>query len=169
MAKKRVSEFTSYIYIKNELQEIGWNTKNPIRNSDGQVYTQQECHDNDELRKQLNRKKPEYVIKINEDCYYVIEAKGRIEDIEIAFQEAQDYAKMINNSNSIQALIISGVAGNDEDGYLVQSAFLEDGVFKTINYHDKEITSLISPTLANELIENGTSSIRELEINVSIR
>lgn len=165
MAKKRVSEFTSYIYIKNELQEIGWNTKNPSRNSDGQVYTQQECHDHDELRKYLNRKKPEYVVKINEDSYYIIEAKGRIEDIDVAYQEAQEYAQMINKSKTIQALIISGVAGNDDDGYLVQSAFLENGVFKTINYHKKEITSLISPKLANELIENGTSSIKELEIN----
>lgn len=165
MAKKRISEFTSYIYIKNELLEIGWNTKNPSRNSDGQVYTQQECHDHDELKKHLNRKKPEYVIKVNEDSYYIIEAKGRIEEIDLAYQEALDYATMINNSKNIQAIIISGVAGNDEDGYLVQSAFLENGKFKTINYHKKEITSLISPKLANELLETGTASIKELEIN----
>ena len=165
MAKKRISEFTSYIYIKNELSEIGWNTKNPTRNSDGQVYTQQECHDHDDLKKFLNKKKPEYVVKINEDKFYIIEAKGRIEEIDKAFQEAVDYAKMINKSKSIEALIVSGVAGNDEDGYLVQSAYLEKGTFKTINYHKKEITSLISPKLAGELIEIGTASIKELEIN----
>lgn len=165
MTKKRVSEFTSYIYIKNELLTIGWNTKNPSRNSEGQVYTQQECHDHEELKKFLNRKKPEYVIKINEDCFYIIEAKGKIEDIDIAYQEALDYANMINKSKNIKALIISGVAGNDDDGYLVQSSFLENGVFKTINYHGKEITSLISPKLSTELIELGTASIKELEIN----
>lgn len=165
MTKKRVSEYTSYIYIKNELSEIGWNTKNPTRNSDGQVYTQQECHDHEEIKKFLNKKKPEYVVKINEDSFYIIEAKGRIEEIDKAFQEAVDYAKMINKSKSIEAVIVSGVAGNDEDGYLVQSAFLEKGTFKTINYHKKEITSLISPKLAQELIDSGTASIKELEIN----
>ncbi|PQJ73611.1 HsdM family class I SAM-dependent methyltransferase [Polaribacter butkevichii] len=165
MTKKRISEYTSYIWIKNELQELDWNTKNPNRNSDGQVYTQQECLDNEQIKKQLVKKKPEYVCKINEDNFYVIEAKGQIEEIDKAFQEACDYATLINKSKLIKAPIVSGVAGNDEDGYIVRSAFLEKGIFKTINYHSKEITSLISPSLCIELIENKSSSIKELEIN----
>ena len=53
MKKQRVSEFTSYIYIKKELENLGWNTKNPERNVEGEVYTQQECLDNEEIAKQL--------------------------------------------------------------------------------------------------------------------
>lgn len=165
MAKNRVSEFTSYIYIKNELNTLGWNTKNPSRNPDGQVYTQQECLNNDQIRKQLINKKPEYVVKISEDFFYVIEAKGDISNIETAFEEAVDYAILINQNKIIKACIVSGVAGNDDDGYIVKSAFFENGRFKTINYHGKEITSLISPSIAKELIENKSASIKELEIN----
>lgn len=165
MAKKRVSEFTSYIYIKNELNTLGWNTKNPSRNPDGQVYTQQECLNHEEIRKQLINKKPEYVVKISEDFFYIIEAKGSIDDIDKAFEEAMDYADLVNQSKIIKGVIISGVAGNDDDGYIVKSAFLEKNRFKTINYHGKEITSLISPSVAKELIENKSASIKELEIN----
>lgn len=124
MAKKqRISEFTSYIYIKKELESIGWNTKNPTRNFDGQVYTQQECLDNEQIRAQLINKKPEYVIKLEEDKFYIIEAKSTIDKIDQAFNEAKEYAELINASEIITAPIISGVAGNDEDGYIVKSAF----------------------------------------------
>ncbi|CUB11619.1 Restriction enzyme BgcI subunit alpha [Bacillus cereus] len=160
-----VSEYTSYIYIKNELGALGWNTKNPNRNTDGQIYTQQECLLNPEIKEQLNNLKPEYVVKINEDKFYVIEAKAMINDIDKAFNEAKEYAELINRSSLIKAPIISGVAGNDDDGYIVKSAFLENGVYKTINYHDKEITSLVSPKIAQELLYNESATIKELEIN----
>lgn len=165
MAKKRVSEFTSYIYIKNELSALGWNTKNPSRVPNGQVYTQQECLENIEIQKQLNRLKPEYIVKVNEDCFYIIEAKATIDQIDEAFNEAKDYAKLLNKSDLITAPIISGVAGNDEDGYLVKSAFYHDGEYKQINYHGKEITSLVSPTIAHELIQHNSAEITKLEIN----
>lgn len=166
MAKKqRISEFTSYIYIKKELESIGWNTKNPTRNFDGQVYTQQECLDNEQIRAQLINKKPEYVIKLEEDKFYIIEAKSTIDKIDQAFNEAKEYAELINASEIITAPIISGVAGNDEDGYIVKSAFFEDGEYKVINYHDKEITSLVSSLLARELLASGTAKISDLEVN----
>lgn len=39
----RNSEFNSYVYIKNELKNLGWNVRNPSRDTNGEVYTQQEC------------------------------------------------------------------------------------------------------------------------------
>ncbi|WP_321323419.1 HsdM family class I SAM-dependent methyltransferase [Thiomicrorhabdus sp.] len=163
--KSKVSEFTSYIWIKSELNSAGWNTRHPSRNSDGQLYTQQECHDVEYIKEQLGLKKPEYVIKLSEDQFYVIEAKGDVSEIEKAFKEAKDYAKLINNSEHVNALIVSGVAGNDDDGYLVKSAFYVNGQFRTINYHGKEITSLVSPALAKDLIDRQSNQIEELKID----
>lgn len=163
--KQRISEFTSYIYIKKELETLGWNTKNPERNVEGEVYTQQECLDNEEIQKQLINKKPEYVVKIDEDKLYIIEAKGSIDKIDEAFAEAKEYAELINTSNVISAPIISGVAGNDEDGYIVKSAFNENGKFTVINYHSKEITSLVGKELAIELVESESATIKDLDVN----
>jgi len=120
----RISEFTSYIFIKKELERLGWNTKNPERNIEGQVYTQQECLDNKQIQKCFGKKRPEYVIKLTEDSYYIIEAKPLLSDIDLAYEEALGYAELINKKNNvIKAKIISGVAGNDEDGYQIKSAF----------------------------------------------
>ena len=165
--KTKVSEFTSYIYIKNELKDAGWDTRHPSKNAEGQVYTEQECHDVEYIKQQLGLKRPEYVVKISEDSFYVIEAKGDVNEIEKAFNEAKDYAKLINVSEEISVRIISGVAGNDDDGYLVKSAFLVNGQFRTISYHGKEITSLVSPGLANDLIVRDSNQIEELQINES--
>ena len=165
MSKKRISEYTSYIYIKQELGKIGWNTKNPARNIDGEVYTQQECLDHSEIHKFLGRQKPEYVVKINEDNFYIIEAKATLDEIDKAFNEAIGYANDLNKSKIIKAPIISGVAGNDEDGYIVRSAFLENSNFEIINYHGKEITSLVSKELAGLVISENKARISKLEID----
>lgn len=162
---KRVSEFTSYSFIKKELERCGWNTKNPERSNDGQVYTQQECLDNEEIEKFLGKQKPEYVVKLSEDEFYVIEAKPLLDNINDAFEEAEGYAKLINKSDYIKATIISGVAGNDEDGYEIKSAYLENGEFKPINYDGKEITGIVSPELAEQLRFNMSASIKTLNIN----
>ncbi len=45
----RSSEFSSYVFIKNDLERMGWNTKNPSKGHGGQVYTQQECLDHPEI------------------------------------------------------------------------------------------------------------------------
>src|SRR5690554_6490206 len=107
----RNSEFNSYTFIKNDLNEIGWNVRNPNRDPNGEVYTQQECLDHPEIGAQLGRQKPEYVVKIRENGFWVIEAKANHNQLEQAFNEAVDYANLINKSSLIQAFIISGVAG----------------------------------------------------------
>jgi len=165
MKNKRVSEFTSYIFIKKELENLGWITKNPERNIDGQVYTQQECLDNEEIRKQLINLKPEYIIKLSEDKFYVIEAKPFLADLDKALAEAINYANAINESDLISAPIVSGVAGNDEDGYHVQSAYFHDGKYKLINYECETITSLVGAELAKELLEADSADLSELKID----
>ena len=167
MARPRISEFTSYIYIKQELSKIGWNTRNPNRNRDGEVYTQQECLDHPEIKNQLGRQKPEYVVKLDIDNFYIIEAKATLDEIDKAFSEAIGYANDINRSSSIKAPIVSGVAGNDEDGYIVRSAFFENGHFEVINYHGKEITSLVSKDLSKLILAENKAQISKLKVDES--
>jgi len=78
----RASEFASYVFIKNDLGSLGWNTRNPSRNPNGQLYTQQECLDNVEIAAGLGRQKPEYVIKVKEDTFWVVEAKNTLDKID---------------------------------------------------------------------------------------
>ena len=40
MTRSRNSEVDAYIFIKETLESLGWNIKNPSRNAEGKVYTQ---------------------------------------------------------------------------------------------------------------------------------
>lgn len=142
---------------------MGWNTRNPSRSNNGQLYTQQECLDHPEISAGLRRQRPEYVVKVHEDAFWVIEAKGSHEQIEDAFNEAHGYAKDINKSRLVKAQLITGVAGNDEDGYLVNTAFIHsDGRASPVKYNNKKITGFLSPEQARYLIKNETSDLNEL-------
>lgn len=159
----RNSEFNSYTFIKNDLLEIGWNTRNPTRDPNGEVYTQQECLDHEEIGNELGRQKPEYVVKIRENGFWVIEAKGEHNQLEQAYEEALNYAIQINRSQYTSAFIISGVAGNDIDGYLIKSAIVHpNGSTEPIMYNDNAITALLSPDQARYLFDNRTSHLNEL-------
>lgn len=159
----RNSEFNSYTFIKNDLNEIGWNVRNPNRDPNGEVYTQQECLDHPEIGVQLGRQKPEYVVKIRENGFWVIEAKANHNQLEQAFNEAVDYANLINSSSLIQAFIISGVAGNDIDGYLIKTAVIHrNGTTQIVQYNSNSITGLLGPDQAKYLFDNSTNLLNEL-------
>jgi len=160
-----VCEVDAYQFIRLELGRIGWVAKNPVRTTDGQVYTQGECLGDPRIKEQLGQTKPENIVKISETELYVIEAKSERSQIEQAIKEAEeDYAARINRSKHIQARIISGVAGNDIDGYLVKSKFLVGTKFLPIISNGKELTGLVTPLIAQYLLEHNTNAIEDLPI-----
>lgn len=164
---KKNSEFQSYTYIKNELRELGWNVRNPNRAPSGQLYTQHECLGHPEIKLMLGKLTPEYVVKVTENVFWVIEAKPTHEQIDQAYEEASGYGERINNHEFYRALIISGVAGNDLDRYVVKSGFWEEEKrkFTPITFNEREITSLISPTLATTLLVQKSPHLKDLRID----
>ncbi|WP_170833386.1 HsdM family class I SAM-dependent methyltransferase [Litoreibacter albidus] len=160
----RTSEFSSYVFIKNDLKAFGWNVRNPNRDAAGQLYSQQECLDHPELAAGLGKQKPEYVVKVREDAYWVIEAKGSLDKIDAAYNEAVQYARDINaKTKLIRASIATGVAGSDEQGYIVKTgAILPDGSVKVIEYNGKPITGFLSPSQATHLADNQTNVLNTL-------
>jgi type I restriction-modification system DNA methylase subunit len=164
--KAKNSEFNAYVYIKNELKSMGWNTRNPERDPNGEVYTQQECLDNPEIKDYLSKQRPENVIKVRENIFWVIEAKSSIEKLEIAFDEAAEYAKCINKSKVIKATYISGVAGNDIDGYIIKTGYINNqGTAFDILYNDRPITGFLTKEQAQYLADNRTYKLNDIEVN----
>lgn len=164
-ARHIVSEVDAYHFIRVELGRIGWVPKNPTRTKDGQVFTQGECLSEPRIKEQLGQTKPENIVKISETDYYVIEAKSDRADILLAVKEAEvDYASKISRSKHISVKIISGVAGNDVDGYLVKSKFLVNGKFQPILSNGKELTGLVTPAIARHILANNSNVIEDLPI-----
>ncbi len=160
--KPKNSEVDAYAYIKEELEELGWVVKNPARVPEGEVYKQNECLYNENIKQVLGRDMPEAVVCLNDSEYWVIESKRDKKDINEALDEAKNqYAKKINKSKKIKCLIITGLAGNDTDGYTIINQFLHDGKWETVLFNGKPKDTLLSREQAEYLLSNKTPNWKE--------
>jgi type I restriction-modification system DNA methylase subunit len=154
--KPKNSEVDAYTYIKEELDKLGWIVKNPARVSNGEVYKQNEVLYHKELKNLLDRDMPEAVVKLNSEEFWAIESKRDKDMIEQALDEAKNqYAKKINKSKKIKCVLISGVAGNDTDGYIVKNQYLKNGKWEDVLLEKGKIKNiLLSKKQARYILEH---------------
>jgi hypothetical protein len=163
-AKTRDSEVHAYGFIRDDLKRLGWDVRNPDRCASGRVYTQNECLSHPEVKRYLVQDRPENVVKVTDSVFWVIEAKSERAKLSTAVEEAQEYALEINKSKSIKALFVSGVAGNEIDNYRVQTLFFDGNKFQPVTINGKEASALMSPSIAN-LVLDGGPEIKDLVID----
>ncbi|MFA5365483.1 MAG: N-6 DNA methylase, partial [Candidatus Bathyarchaeia archaeon] len=157
------TEADAYSYIKEQLCLQGWIVKNPARNIYGEVYRQNECLNNPEIKKALNLEKPEAVVKLSSSDYWVIESKRHQNQLEQALDEAKGYATKINTKSIvIKALIVSGVAGNDTDTYIVKHRYWTGSTFVPITINDQEPTALLSKEIVQQILRNKSPIIKDV-------
>lgn len=157
------SEVDAYSYIKEQLELLGWVVKNPARVPEGEVYKQNEPLSNEYLKKVLVRDMPEAVIKLTDFEYWVIESKRDLKDIDQALEEAKgQYAKKINYSKDIKCILISGVAGNDTDGYIVKNQYLKNEKWTEVLFNGKTKNILLSKEQATYILEHDTFNWSDL-------
>ena len=153
------TEVDAYIFIKESLKRLGWDTRNPERHPAGQVYTQNECLSNPSIKKLLGLERPENIVKVTEKVLWVIEAKRSHQEIDIAIKEAQDYASTLNQGNRFRALFVSGVAGNELDSFLVRTFFLVKEQWKPVQINSINTTGLLSPETCRAILSTQTPNI----------
>ncbi len=161
------TEVDAYIFIKRKLGELGWNTRNPERNDEGQVWTQNECLSNPHLKACLGLNRPENIVKISERSIWVIEAKRGHDQMNTALGEARDYAAQLNQGR-YEATIISGVAGNDDDGYIVSSQLLVGDDWRDVQINGINATGLLAENECRRLIEVGDPNLEDPPINEAL-
>lgn len=159
------SEFRAYNFIPNTLKELGWNIKNPSFNVGGQVFTQHEALQNEFLKICLKRKVPENVVKLLNNSYWIIEAKSGHNEIDTAIKEAKEYAEMLNNNTRNSCLFITGVAGNKEDSFLVETYYLQSNSWKRITINGYKTTGFLTQKLIEKIISTNNFSIKDEVIN----
>lgn len=162
------TEVDAYIFIKENLKLLGWDTRNPARAPEGQVYTQNECLNHPEIRRMLGQDKPENIVKVTESAFWVIEAKKSHEKLDLAFNEAKEYAKKINKSPIIKAKFIMGLAGNSVDSYLFRTAFFDGKGYKPVRINDKEITGFLRPQDTRTILRTNDPNISDVPIDVKL-
>lgn len=105
------------------------------------------------------------MVKLNETNYWIIEAKKTHAELEKALSEAIDYAKNVNQSTVIKAIIVSGVAGNESDGYLTKSAFFDGINFNPIKMNGKEISGLLQKDVVQRILVDKKSDLEDVPID----
>ena len=75
------TEVDAYVFIKNTLKSLGWDTRNPDHFPQGQLWTQNECLGNPEIKRLLGLGRPENIVKVTDTVLWVIEAKGALANL----------------------------------------------------------------------------------------
>jgi len=163
LTKPKDSEVDAYSYIKEQLSLLGWVVKNPARNLNGEVYRQNECLNHPEIKKCFGLDKPEAVVKLSTSEFWIVESKRSQKQLDQALSEAEGYANKINTNNKvIKALIVSGVAGNDTDTYLVKHRYWNGQTFIPITINEQEPTGLLSKELVEDILRNKSPTIQDI-------
>jgi type I restriction-modification system DNA methylase subunit len=152
------SEVNAYRFIYEELShKKGWKKD--------QIFEQQECYKINGVKEGLGTQKPEAVVEVDATRCYVIEGKNERKKLGQALKEARDYADAINAVGKTKVAFISGIAGNDAEGFIAKSQYLRNGVWETITENEIELTSLVSKDQVEIIQRSNSSSIKDVEIS----
>jgi len=102
---------------------------------------------------------------LNATDFWVIEAKKSLSELELSLDDAEEYARQINNSSKISCKIITGVAGNETDSYLTKSVFFNGKKFLPITMNDKEVSGLLQKDIALRIIRENRSDLEDVPID----
>ena len=166
------SEFRAYPLIEKALKEHGWNTTNPARSHNGQVYNQREFQRHETtLSEGLGQQAPESVVLVqggDKPIYWVIEAKAEIKQIEDASQEAQGYAKEINEaSRSLCARFATGWAGTQENISETETWFLNGaGTWERVTINGYPITGLLDQEEMISIVKENNPALGSSHSNL---
>ena len=164
-SRAKDSEVHAYIFIKATLRQLGWDVRNPQRATSGQVWTQNECLSNPEIKRCLGLDKPENVVKVTERVLWVIEAKRSHAQLEQALREAENYADSFRGGGQYVARFISGVAGNEIDSFLVRTKYFNGQRFVPVTLNGIEATGLLAQPDLLRILETDNADIGEPQID----
>lgn len=157
------TEVEAYDYIRRQLRDLGWLVKNPSLGSGGQVWTQNQCLRHPDMKKAWVLDRPENVVKVNERVVWVIEAKADRKDLTVAVNEATDFysARLNGEKRDLQATFATGIAGDEELGYIARTSIFLKGRWRVVTINGKEATGLLSQDDLRSLLDSQGSDIHE--------
>jgi len=157
MPRKRAESRTRY-FIRSISERRGWNVSHAQRNGD--FLEEQEIVDYFP-QIGLGLEKPDFLVCKCSEPVMVIEAKNDIKKIDEAISEAIEYADLINSNDKFSVRIAVGVAGENDNGYLVEVRYLCGDGWHPLKSYGYELTSIPSPREVELalLADDATTSI----------
>ncbi len=163
------TEVEAYVFIRDQLAQIGWVVKNPSTGPDGEVWTQNQVRAVPELNRIWGTKRPENVVKLSPTKVWVIEAKRSRAELAKALHEAEnDYAWPIQNAGALQVPLITGIAGNDYTGYEIRTRLLVAGRYEPVEINGCEATGFLDKKTVQTLLVTGNPKVADLALDETV-
>ena len=146
-------------YLVREIAQLkGWNTKHP--QSGGNFLEEQEIS-SFFPNSGLGLTKPDFLVCKEFTPLIVVEAKNELSKINDALSEAIEYAETINNNGTYNVFIATGVAGEEDNGYVFKTVFFDGHTWVPLQSHGYELTSFpsVGETDSALLTRNGTTEV----------
>lgn len=164
MASNQDSEARLHKLIPELLSELGWNTRS-IKHG-GQLYAQAELRQNSNLKEALGLRHPEYIVEVDHEKYWVIEAKRDARKLPDAIKQAKTYARSINSHESISCPVITGVAGSPDSTIRIETMCLKNNRWTVLTINNREATGFITPEQMRSAIEIGSLPNYDIDENL---
>ncbi len=143
MAKKnnKRAESRARYFTRKIAEEKGWELQHPQRGGD--FLEEQEVsaylpHTN------LDKNRPDFVLCLKGEPVVVIETKNDFRKYNDAITEAIEYCELINAPGYYSVKIAIGVAGEDDNGYIVIVKYLKDNRWIDLTSKGNALTAIIS-------------------------
>lgn len=137
---KRAESRARY-FTRKVAQEKGWNTRH--LQSGGDFLEEQEVSAFFP-NIGLGMTKPDFLVCLNGEPAIIIETKNDFRKSNEAIEQAIGYCNAINASGHYAVKIAIGVAGEDENGYIVVVKYCKNGVWKELSSKGNALTAILS-------------------------
>ncbi len=140
MGKKRAESRSRY-YIRDQAKKRSWSIGHPSKG--GEFLEEQEIIDYfPDIGLKLSR--PDFLLVLNGLPTVVIEAKNSANKIQMAIDEAIEYAETINRESNYSVKLAVGAAGEENHGFVVEVRYLKGNEWKPLISRGYEITTIPS-------------------------
>lgn len=140
MAKKRAESRTRY-FIRTQSSKRGWQVKHLSKGGD---FLEEQEISNHFPDIGLGLTKPDFMICLSGEPCAIIEAKNDIKKIDSATAQAIGYANEINKTKKYSIKMVVGVAGEEDNGYLVEVKYLKKNSWIALKSQGYQLTSIPS-------------------------
>lgn len=145
-SRKKSSEDEACDMTKISIEKNGFSIENPLYISSGNTY-RFGAYGNADFVKYLKGKIPDFIIDIYIDNKELlpIECKNSKSKLHEAVVEVEEYARLLNNSKKYHCTYAIAVAGNDFEGYKIETRkLLDKGKYKLYKVQEIDRKSFFS-------------------------
>lgn len=156
--RRRKAETRSRYFVRDEAAKRGWDTRHLA--DGGNVLEENEIAAYLPLIG-LAGDKPDFVFCLAGEPVMAVEAKNESGKLDIAVDQAIDYAELIRSAGRHAVDIVVGAAGEPESGVLIEVCFYDDGEWVPLESHGFPLTTIPSAQEVELALKarNGTTVV----------